>query len=124
MTCANAQFFSGRLVESVPVSGFPTFLTIPGVAHIAVLNCLASGANAEVRNDSSVATDLWYLGDTNYIGTGWLAVNTPFTTTAGTTVHIGEGSGSGAEAITITINTEATGTKCVFQATAEVIGSS
>lgn len=125
VTCANAQFYSGRLVEPIP-SGFPTptFLTIPGIAHVIVLNCQAANANAEIHNDSGGATDIWTAGDTSYVGTSWISVNTTFAPTSGETFHLGEGSGSGAKAITITVSTEATGSECVFQATAEVIGAS
>jgi hypothetical protein len=37
--------------------------------------------------------------------------------------HLGEGSGSGATTVTVTVSTEAAGSDCIFQGTAEVITS-
>jgi hypothetical protein len=121
VTCAGVQFYSGRLVETPPLTGNPTFLTIPGVAHVVALNCSGSAANAELENDAFGTTDLWASSDTNYVGTNWTAGNTPPAATDGATFHLGEGSGPGARVITVTISTEATGSTCVYQGTAEVV---
>jgi hypothetical protein len=118
--CANVQFYSGRLVE--PLGGFDdTFVAIPGVAHVVVLNCSSSDANAELMNDSGGTTDLWYNSDSGYLGTGWIGDDTSSAATAGATWHLGKGSGTGAQVITITVTTEATGSNCIFQGTAQVI---
>jgi hypothetical protein len=117
--CGQVQFYSGRVVTALN-PGILTFLTVPGIAHAIVLNCQAGNANAELVNDSSA--DLWYSGDTAYIGS-WFAANTPFAPTSGETFHLGLGSGSGSKVITITVSTEATGSNCVFQGFAEVMTS-
>jgi hypothetical protein len=106
------------------MTGTPTIATIPGISHVVALNCTASAANAEIENASNGATDIWLGGGTNYLGTNWLGSNTPFATTASQTFQLGAGSGAGASSITVTISTEATGSECVFQVSAEVIGSS
>lgn len=124
VTCGTAKFYSGRLVQQLPMTGTPTVATIPGVAHVVALNCTASAANTEMINASNGSTDLWTGGGSNYLGTNWLSANTPFVTTSTQAFQLGKGSGAGASSITVTISTEATGSECVFQASAEVIGSS
>ena len=119
--CSNVKFYTGRLVVATG-PGFPTFLTIPGIAHATVLNCQAGGANAAFINDALGTTDLWYIGDSNYLG-NWTSTSTPFALAAGQTLHLGTGSGSGATTITVTFSTAATGSQCIFQGTAEVITS-
>jgi hypothetical protein len=120
--CTNVRFYSGRLAE--PLGGRDTFLTIPGVAHASSLNCQAAHANAALFNNAPGTTDIWTAGDTSYVGTNWFEANTPFAGTGGTVWHLGQGSGSGAKVITVTVSTEATGSNCIFQGTAEVITSS
>jgi hypothetical protein len=120
--CTNVRFYSGRLVE--PLGGGDTFLTIPGVAHALSLNCQAANANAALINDAFGTTDIWAGGDTSFSGTNWFESNTPFAGTGGAVWHLGQGSGSGAKVITVTVSTEATGSNCIFQGTAEVITTS
>jgi hypothetical protein len=123
--CTNVKFYSGRLVTAVEgdLSGNTTFLTIPGIAHAAALSCYASGANAALSNDAPGTTDLWYYGDSGYLGTNWLSSVTPFGTAEGRVWHLGKGSGSGATTVTVTVSLAATGSECIFQGTAEVITS-
>jgi hypothetical protein len=120
--CSNVKFYSGRVVV-VPGPSSATFLTIPGIAHAQVFSCQAGDAQASLVNDAPGTTDLWYDGDSSYFPTNWGTRSTPFAATAGQTYHLGKGSGSGATTITITLNTEATGSQCIFQGTAEVITS-
>jgi hypothetical protein len=127
VACANVRFYSGRLVE--PLNGGDTFLTIPGVAHVISLNCQAANANAALINDPPRTTDVWTGGDTvgsvtSYLGTNWFESNTALAATGAAVWHLGQGSGSGAKVITVTVNTEATGSNCIFQGTAEVITTS
>jgi hypothetical protein len=80
-------------------------------------------------NDASGTTDGWTGGDTigtttSYLGTNWLESNTAFTVTGAAVWHLGQGSGSGAKVINVTAETEATGSSCIFEGTAEVITTS
>jgi hypothetical protein len=124
VACTNVKFYSGRVVIA-PGGGSPTFMTIPGIAHAAVLNCTDTVANADLITDAPGTTDLWYNGDANYIGTNWYSVSVPYpaVATGGETLHLGTGSGSGATTITVTLNVHATGSQCIFQGTAEVMTS-
>lgn len=124
VACANVQFYSGRLVVA-PNTSDDTFLTIPGVAHLATLNCTSTpAANAALINDAVGTTDLWIPDGNSYLS-NWLdAESSPSVPTADTTLHLGQGSGAGAKVITITVTTEATGSNCIFQGTAEVMTAS
>jgi hypothetical protein len=119
--CTNVTFYSGHLLIATG-SATATFLTIPGIAHVQVLQCQAGGASAELHNDLS-GSYVWHAGDTSYAGGAWIAVDTPNALTAGDTFHLGMGSGSGAISATITISTHVLGSQCNFQGTAEVITS-
>jgi hypothetical protein len=99
-----------------------TIFAIPGIAHVASLNCQAGGANAELENDGK-STDLWLSGDSNYIGTNWLGAGTLYGMTGGATWHLGRGSGVGAMVITITASVQDTGSSCIFQGSAQVMTS-
>ncbi|HEY2641577.1 MAG TPA: hypothetical protein VGI66_17040 [Streptosporangiaceae bacterium] len=123
VACGNVQFYSGCLVEAAEGPS-ATFLTIPGIAHAAVLNCLSSNANAALVKDPAGTTDLWYNGDSSYLGGNWVSAGSPLAPTGGATWHLGQGSGTGAKVITVTVSTEATGSQCILQGTAEVITAS
>lgn len=115
------SFYSGRIVTALNASPTTVF-TIPGIAHVASLNCQAANAIAELENDNKT-TDLWLSGDTSYVGINWLAANTPSAATGGATWHLGRGSGAGAMVIAVTVSAEATGTSCVFQGIRPVMTS-
>jgi hypothetical protein len=119
VSCSTTQLYADRLIAAVGATG-NTILAIPGVAVLAVLNCSSKAANAELTNSKAGTTDIWYSGDTGYTGTDWAFANSPFSATAGDIWHLGEGSGGSAELITGTVSTEATGSDCIFQATAQV----
>jgi hypothetical protein len=121
VTCGPVSFYSGRVVTALNAPP-TTFLTIPGIAHVASLNCQAGGANAELQNDGK-ATDIWVGGDATYVGPNWLAANTTYGTTGGSTWHLGLGSGTGAKVITVTVSVEGTGSSCIFQGYAQVMTS-
>jgi hypothetical protein len=120
-SCGPASFYNGRVVIAVNAPR-ATFLTSPGIVHVSSLNCQAGGADAELQNDGK-GTDLWTAGDTNYVGTNWLAANTTYGKTGGATWHLGTGTGAGAKVVAVTVSTEATGTSCIFQGFAEVMTS-
>lgn len=108
-----------RLVTATGATG-NAIMTIPGIATLQGLNCLSTGANAELVNAKEGTTDIWSVGDTRYTGTSWLGADSTFAATAGTTWHLGEGSGSTAVVVTVTVSTEATGTSCIYQGTAQL----
>ena len=121
--CAHVEFYSGRLLEPAndrdTFSAGPVFLRIPGVAHLEVWNCAPTNANAQLTNDALGTTDLWTPD--NYVGVSWLGSQSTLAANAGETWHLGEGSGSGSKVIDLTVSTEATGSNCIFQGSAEVI---
>jgi hypothetical protein len=118
-----ATFYAGRVVEDV---GAPedTFLTVPGVAHLAAFDCTASDTEVEMFNDSNGTADAWVENDTDYSGPSWATMLTPPASSDGTVWHLGIGSGAGAEVITVTVSYEATGSNCIVQGTADVVPSS
>jgi hypothetical protein len=121
VACGHVQVYSGRIVE--PLNGSDTFLTIPGVAHVQVLNCLSTQTNAGIVNDATGTTDIWSETDTSYIGSNWLSEGAPLSAIGGFVWHLGQGSGAGADVITVTISFRANGSNCVLQGTAQVITS-
>jgi hypothetical protein len=93
-------------------------LEIPGIASVAELNCLSSGANAEISNLSNGSTDIWSSNPLGYVSTNWLAYNTPFEETSETTFHVESGTGSTSHIYTVNVTVEATGSECLFGVTA------
>ncbi len=124
VSCGNVEFYGGRLEVGLPFSGHPTFLTVPGIAHVSVLHCNSANANVQLTNDSGSAADLWSNQDSTWSAPSWASSTSALTTTAGTTWHLGEGSGPGAKLITINMTTVANESNCVYQGTAEVITAS
>jgi hypothetical protein len=123
VACGHVQFYSGRIVEPLNPANSDTFLTIPGVAHVQVLNCTATIANAAIVNDAPGTTDIWSANDTNYLGTNWASEASPQAAIGGFVWHLGQGSGTGSEEITITISYRDTGSNCILQGTAQVMTS-
>ncbi len=119
VVCGKVQFYGGRIIE--PLNGTDTFLTIPGVAHVASETCTAANANASLHDDALGTTEIWSNNDSSHTGTSWSGVATTLAPAAGETWHLGQGSGAGAKVITLTVSTAATGTSCVLQGWAEVI---
>lgn len=117
--CGSTQFYAGRLVTALGVPN-DAIMTVPGIGTLKVLNCLSTGANVELVNAKPGTTDIWSDGDAGFTGTGWFGANTALAVTAGATWHLGEGSGSTALVATVTASTEATGSDCIFQGTAQV----
>ena len=105
-----------RTKTALNANGVPLF-EIPGVASVAELNCLSSGANAEVANLSKGSTDIWASSPNSapyYVATNWLSVNTQFEKTNETTFHVGSGTGSTSHIYTINVTVEQTGSECIF----------
>jgi hypothetical protein len=121
VACGHVQFYSNRIVA--PLNSGDTFLTIPGIAHLTVLNCQAGGANAQLLDDAPGTTDLWEAGDTSYLAPWGSSTPTPFAPTGGAVWHLGAGSGPGSKTVTVTVSAHARGTDCIFQGTAEIITS-
>jgi hypothetical protein len=115
----SATLIAGRARTGLAPAGVTTILAIPGVALLSVLNCNAGAANVSIANRGS-GTDLWE-GASNYVGTNWLATSTPLAKTAESTFHIGSGVKSSSLIATVNITTAATGSECIFAATAQVI---
>ena len=118
---SNTQTYAVRVVS--PLLGGPlrsTLLTIPGLAHIRVYECLNNQAAAVLVNDDNA--DLWFenSSEADYDGSTWSTSTTSQATEDSITWHLGVGTGTGAEAANVNVSYAALGTSCVFQVTAEV----
>lgn len=114
-----ATFLSGRV--SAPLSGGSSSAPVIdfGFVNFIVLNCQATAANLQM-NRAVPDLALWDPRNGSYSDT-WASVSTPFAATGDITWHLGRGFGAAGEVMTVAVSTRATGTSCIFQASAQVV---
>lgn len=118
---SNTQTYAARVVSPlVTAPASSTLLTIPGLAHIRVYECLNHQAAAVLVNDDDA--DLWFenSSEADYNGSTWSTSTTSQAAEDSITWHLGVGAGAGAEVANVNVSYVALGTSCVFQVTAEV----
>jgi len=117
---SNTQTYAARVVSPLLSGASSTLLTIPGLAHIRVYECLNNQAAAVLVNDDNA--DLWFenSSEADYDGSTWSTSTTSQEPEDSITWHLGVGTGTGAEVANVNVSYAALGTSCVFQVTAEV----